>query len=190
MEKILSQNNKVYELETTRLVLRQWCDADKNPLYQMCSDPQVMRYFPAPLSREQSDELFERASGLIDANGWGFWAVELKESGEFIGFVGLHFQDADSGIPCAPLTEIGWRLSKDHWLKGYASEAAVEVLRFAFTELDLQEVYAFTTVTNTPSQQVMLKIGMANTRLDFDHPKLEKEHPLVRHCLYKIDRTF
>jgi RimJ/RimL family protein N-acetyltransferase len=183
------KSKKLIELETARLTLRQWREEDKLPLYHMCSDPSVMRYFPAPLLREQSDELFERASRLIDENGWGFWAVELKESGEFIGFVGMHFQDADSGIPCAPLTEIGWRLSKAHWRKGYASEAALEVLQFAFSELDLAEVYAFTTLTNTPSQQVMLKIGMENTGHDFDHPKLEASHPLVRHCLYKISRT-
>ncbi|MFC3025115.1 GNAT family N-acetyltransferase [Vibrio zhugei] len=175
-------------METERLLLRQWTDHDKRPYVRLTSDLQVMRYFPAPLSRAQSDEQAEHIQTLIAKNGWGFWAVELKSTGEFIGFVGLHYQDQDSGLPHAPMFEIGWRLDARHWRQGYATEAAQRALWFAFEELKADKVYAFTAIQNVPSQAVMKKLGMINTHHDFDHPKLAQDHTLARHCLYHLSR--
>lgn len=175
-------------METQRLLLRQWCEQDKRPYARLTSDLQVMRYFPATLTRAQSDEQAEQIQTLIAKNGWGFWAVELKSTGEFIGLVGLHYQDEHSGLPCAPMIEIGWRLDTRHWRQGYATEAAQRALLFAFEELQADKVYAFTALQNVPSQAVMGKLGMRNVHQDFDHPKLAKDHILARHCLYCLPR--
>ncbi|WP_413110775.1 GNAT family N-acetyltransferase [Thaumasiovibrio sp. DFM-14] len=175
-------------METKRLILRRWREADRDAFENIVADPLVMRYFPSTLTKAESADLAKRICDLIDINGWGFWAVELKSSGEFIGFVGLHRQDAESGIPNAPFVEIGWRLSSKHWGQGFAPEAAHKALEYAFDTLGEQSVYAFTTLSNAPSQRVMLKIGMENLHQDFDHPKLPKGHELERHCLYKITK--
>lgn len=171
-------------LKTERLVLRDWRKDDKAPFYQMSQDTEVMRYFPALLSREESDALADKAQGLISQNGYGFWAVERQDTGEFIGFVGLHHQPENSGIPNAPMTEIGWRIARPHWRQGFAHEAARKAMQFAFSELALSQLYAFTTLTNLPSQSLMRKLGMHNLNQDFNHPKLAKGHPLARHCLF------
>ncbi|CZF82794.1 Acetyltransferase (GNAT) family protein [Grimontia celer] len=175
-------------LETNRLILRDWKEEDFAPFARLNADPEVMRHFPSTLSQEESNEQAMRIQSLITERGWGFWAVELKTTGQFIGFVGLHNQDEQSGIPCAPFVEIGWRLSSEFWGKGYAPEAAYGALEFAFCKLGSPSVYAFTALPNKPSQRVMTKLGMENINQNFDHPKLPKGHDLERHCLYKISR--
>ncbi|WP_406733869.1 GNAT family N-acetyltransferase [Vibrio scophthalmi] len=174
-------------LETRRLVLRQWEDEDYPHFARLCADPEVMEFFPKTLSQQESEQLAGALRAKIDKNGWGFWAVELKTTGQFIGFVGINLQEGDSGIPRAPLLEIGWRIAKAHWHKGYATEAAEQALRYAFCVLGVDEVFAFTANLNTPSQMVMKRLGMINTRLDFKHPKIEEGHPLQMHCLYRIE---
>jgi RimJ/RimL family protein N-acetyltransferase len=174
-------------LETTRLILRQWKKSDYIPFAEMSADPEVMRFFPEVLTRAKSDQLALDIETLIDNKGWGLWAVELKETTEFTGFVGLHYQNQD--IPEAPFIEIGWRLSSTYWGVGYAQEAANAALKFAFEVLNETAVYAFTTLENAPSRKVMSKLGMVNSNTDFNHPKLAKGHPLERHCLYKITDT-
>ncbi|AJR06189.1 N-acetyltransferase [Photobacterium gaetbulicola] len=175
-------------LETERLILRQWKREDYPDYARLNADPTVMMYFPAVLSRQESEAQAARITQLIAENGWGFWAAELKATGQFIGFVGLHRQDELSGIPNAPFIEIGWRLAKEYWGKGYAPEAARRALQFAFEQLSAPSIYAFTALPNTPSQRVMDKIGMTNIGQDFDHPKLPVGHHLRRHCLYQVTR--
>lgn len=175
-------------METRRLILRQWTVTDYQPYAYLNADPHVMRYFPDTLSQDESIKQAQLIQDLIEQRGWGFWAVELKQTGQFIGFVGLHYQNEYSGIPRVPFVEIGWRLAADFWGKGYAPEAAQKALEFAFENLAISQVYAFTALANTPSQRVMTKIGMSNIHQDFDHPKISKTHPLARHCLYKITR--
>lgn len=176
-------------MQTKRLILRQWQVSDYPAFAEMNADPQVMEYFPTPLTSAESNALADRLKGLITERGWGFWAVELKATSQFMGFVGLHYQDEDSGIPNAPLVEIGWRLSSVYWGQGYATEAAFAALDYAFEQLAVGQVYAFTALQNMPSQRVMQKLSMVNCLQDFDHPKLPDGHPLQRHCLYSIDRT-
>ncbi|WP_260258616.1 GNAT family N-acetyltransferase [Vibrio intestinalis] len=175
-------------LETKRLILRQWEDEDYPHFARMCADPMTMKFFPKPLSVQESNELADKIRSAIDENGWGFWAVEDKATSQFIGFVGLHYQDATSGLPNAPFLEVGWRLSKTYWHKGYATEAAEQALRYAFYVLDFDQVYAFTAKTNLPSQEVMNRLGMVNTCQDFNHPSLPTAHQLAPHCLYQIER--
>ena len=174
-------------LQSQRLILRQWQTSDLPYFAKLNNDPKVMAFFPAPLKEGQSNQLAQRLADLIDQKGWGFWALELAQTGEFIGFVGLNSIDKDSAIPNAPFVEIGWRISSEHWGKGYAPEAAKLALSYAFEILTLDAVYAFTSLLNQPSQRVMQKIFMRNTEQDFDHPKLVEGHRLRRHCLYKID---
>lgn len=176
-------------LETKRLVLRQWENEDYPHFARMCADPEVMKYFPSTLSESESAQLADEIRADIDKNGWGFWAVELKATGEFIGFVGLNLQDGESGIPRVPLIEIRWRIDRQFWHNGYATEAAEQALRYAFYVLGVDEVYSFSANINIPSQNVMKRLGMLNTRLDFNHPKLSDGHELQSHCLFRIEPT-
>ena len=177
-------------LQTERLTLRQWQPSDYAIFAQMNADPEVMRYFPKLLSRKTNDIIANKCQQLIKDNGWGFWAVSLKDAVEnkshFIGMVGLNKIHAD--MPFAPGVEIGWRLHQDYWGQGYATEAARAALRFAFTELALDDVVAFTAVINEHSQLIMGRIGMTDTQQDFEHPMLDAEHPLAKHVLYKITK--
>ena len=176
-------------LETERLLLRQWC-AEDFPLYaRLNADPVVMRYFPACLTTKESDDQARKIKRDIAEKGWGRWAVALKSTGEFIGFTGLHWVGVESGIRHAPLLEIGWRLSAEHWGRGYATEAAKRALRFAFEQLGVAEVYAFSALVNLASQRVMLKAGMENTQEVFMHPRMAKGHELELHCLYRISKA-
>jgi RimJ/RimL family protein N-acetyltransferase len=177
----------ILELESARLLLRQWRDEDLPEFAAMCADPQVMRYFPATMSRLESASLIGRIRGHFAEHGFGLWALQRKDSGQFIGFTGLSVVGFDA--PFTPATEIGWRLAREHWGLGYASEAAWTALRCGFDRLPLKEVVAFTTQTNLPSEKVMQAIGMHHDPADdFDHPRLEADHPLRRHVLYRISR--
>jgi RimJ/RimL family protein N-acetyltransferase len=174
------------EIDTGRLRLRRWREEDREPLAAMNADPEVMRYFPAPQTREASDRSFDTWQRDFDQRGWSNWAVELKADGGFIGFVGLTVPWRT--LPFTPCVEIGWRLAHAHWRRGYASEAARAALRVGFTALRLDEIVSFTALVNLPSRAVMERIGMADAHEDFDHPALADGHPLQRHCLYRLSR--
>lgn len=174
------------EPSTPRLQLRQWHDSDLAPFAALNADAQVMEFFPERLSRAQSDAMAERCESLIAQNGWGFWAAELKSSGQFIGFVGLHRPTA--ALPFAPCVEIGWRLAPAYWGQGLATEAAQACLRAGFTHLDLPEIVSFTALQNVRSRAVMQRLGMQAAG-EFEHPSLAPGHALRAHCLYRLSRT-
>ncbi|WP_371325325.1 GNAT family N-acetyltransferase [Dechloromonas sp. ZY10] len=174
------------QLETSRLRLRHWRDQDFAPFAALNADPQVMAYFPAPLDQAASEALAVHCQSLIAAQGWGFWAAELKAGCEFIGFVGLHRPIAE--LPFSPCVEIGWRLARPFWGQGYASEAAGAALEFAFDTLALDEVVAFTSLDNRRSQAVMERLGMRRAE-NFQHPALAVGHRLREHCLYRLARS-
>ena len=177
----------ILKLESARLLLRQWRDEDLPEFAAMCADPQVMRYFPAPLNRLESASLIGRIRGHFAEHGFGLWALERKDTGAFIGFTGLGVVGFDA--PFTPATEIGWRLAREHWGLGYASEAAWTALRCGFDRLALNEVVSFTSETNLPSQKVMQAIGMHHDSADdFKHPRLAVNHPMRHHVLYRITR--
>lgn len=174
-------------IETPRLSLRQWRSSDRAPFARINADPEVMEFLPHPLSREQSDALADRAERHIAEHGFGFWAVEVHGGPEFIGMVGLAHVGFEAHF--TPAVEIGWRLARDQWGRGYATEAARASLGFGFGELGLDEVVAFTTVANSRSRAVMERLGMRRDAADdFDHPALPEGHPLRRHVLYRIGR--
>jgi RimJ/RimL family protein N-acetyltransferase len=184
-------------IRTERLVMRRWRETDREPFAAMNADPEVMRYFPAPLDRAASDALADRIEDLFRRQGFGLWALEVAgpepagpepaSRGEFIGFTGLN--PMPDGIPGAGGMEIGWRLARHAWHQGYASEAAAASVGVAFQGAGLAELWSITAVLNEPSQAVMRRLGMT---LDayFDHPRVEAGHPLRRHVGYRLPRTY
>jgi RimJ/RimL family protein N-acetyltransferase len=175
------------ELQTDRLILRRWQPADRAPFAKLNANPSVNEFLPGPLTREQSDERAERMDASFDRNGFGLWAVEVRNVTPFIGFIGLAVPRFDA--PFTPCVEIGWRLSADYWGRGYATEGARAALAFAFDVVGLREVVSFTVPANLRSRRVMEKIGMKRDPAeDFDHPWLPEGHRLQRHVLYRIVR--
>jgi RimJ/RimL family protein N-acetyltransferase len=172
-------------LETSRLTLREWRDADRAPFALMSADPRVMEYFPAIMSETQSDALFDF---IVEgwSRGYGLWAVEERDSRRFIGFVGLMSPAWEA--PFTPCVEIGWRLAFSAWGRGYATEAAEQSVQWAKTNVDAPrgELVSFTTVANERSRRVMEKLGFTHDdHDDFDHPMVP-EWEFRRHVLYRL----
>ena len=176
------------ELATQRLLLRGWREADRQPFAALNADPVVMEHFPAPLTGEESDLLADRIAAGLGERGWGLWAVEVTDPAgpvPFIGFVGLSPVGFEAHF--TPSVEIGWRLAREHWGRGYATEAARAVLAWARRHLEVEEIVSFTVTANERSRAVMRRLGMGHDPADdFDHPRLDPASPLCRHVLYRI----
>jgi len=178
----------IVPLRTDRLVLRPWRESDLEPFAAMNADLAVMEFLPKVLEREESNALAARFSDHFKERGYGRWAVEVPGVAPFIGFLGLNHVAFEA--PFTPCVEIGWRLSREHWGKGYATEAARASLQHGFEQLGLDEIVSFTVPDNVRSRAVMERIGMTRLALeDFDHPVLPEGHRLRRHVLYRIQRT-
>jgi RimJ/RimL family protein N-acetyltransferase len=176
------------EIQTDRLVLRRWTADDLAPFAAMNADPRVMEYFPACLTREESDDMAARIEARFDELGFGLWAVEIRSVVRFAGYVGLTVPRFESHF--TPCVEMGWRLAAQYWGCGYATEAALAAVAAGFYRLRLKEIVAFTVPANVRSRRVMEKIGMTrNPGDDFDHPRVPEGHPLRRHVLYRINNT-
>jgi len=175
------------ELHTQRLLLRPWMDGDREPFAALNADPEVMRYFPALQTRESSDRSIDAWNAEHAERGWSNWAVALRDGGEFIGFIGLSVPKR--ALPFMPCVELGYRLARRHWGRGYATEGGREALRFGFETLGLAEIVSFNAKLNLPSQAVMRRLGLSDAGEDFDHPALSPGHPLQRHCLYRLPRS-
>jgi len=172
-------------IETERLLLRAWRPEDREPFAALNADPEVMRWFPAPMTRAESDTLADRIEARMAELGFGLTALEIKGGPRFAGFVGLSVPGYD--LPCQPCVEIGWRLARAAWGQGYATEAATAWLDHAFGPLGLSEVVSFTALGNARSRRVMERLGMSrNPAEDFEHPALASDHPLCRHVLYRL----
>jgi RimJ/RimL family protein N-acetyltransferase len=172
------------ELRTDRLLLRQWRESDLEPWAEFSADPEVMRHFPSTHTREQSEALARDLFYGIEERGWGLWAVEVIGDAPFIGFVGLSVPGFEAHF--TPAVEVGWRLGREHWGHGYATEAARASLAFGFDELGLEEIVAMTTVENLRSRRVMERLGMSHDPADdFDHPRFP-DWPERRHVLYRL----
>jgi ribosomal-protein-alanine N-acetyltransferase len=175
-------------LSTPRLTLRPWRDADVDAFAAMFDDPQVMEYLLPVTDRAAIDATLDRIRGHFDAHGYGWWAAELRETGAFIGFVGLSHIPFEAHF--TPAVEVGWRLASAHWGKGYATEGARAALQAAFTQLGLDQIVSITVPANQRSWRVMERIGMTHDPADdFDHPRVPDGDPMKRHVLYRIDRA-
>lgn len=172
-------------LRTERLLLRPWRHADRAPYAALNADPVVMEHFPSVLTRTQSDAHAASTAAALEVRGWGLWAVEVPGVADFIGFIGLNEPAWEAHF--TPAVEVGWRLAREHWGRGYATEGAAECLRFAFEELGLGEVVSFTVVANARSRRVMEKLSMRHDPVeDFDHPNVAEGSPMRRHVLYRL----
>ncbi|CAN0655992.1 Acetyltransferase PA3944 [Nitratireductor aquimarinus] len=177
-------------LETERLILRNWGEEDRAFFHHINSDETIMEFFPYRRSREDADAAMDFIRDGIEQNGFGFAAVELKETGDLIGFVGLHRPRGLSNLP-EDAIEIGWRLAPEFWGKGYVTEAARAWLAHGFETLGLDEIVSFAVAGNERSTAVMRRIGMRHDAADdFDHPAVPDTHPgLKRHVLYRLSRA-
>lgn len=170
-------------IETERLILRQFRDDDRAPWAAMNADPVVMQHFPAPLSRSEADGLMDRVHRRIAETGIGFWAIERRADGAFLGFGGLNVVHHD--IPVKGEWETGWRLARHAWGHGYATEVGNAALAVGFGRLRLKRIVAYTAATNAPSEAVMQRIGMARAaHLDFEHPVVPVGSPVRPHIVY------
>ena len=174
-------------LETPRLILRQWRDSDADTLAAMNADPEVMRYFPKPLDRAESDAMLGRAREKWRRDGFSFAAVEVKGEG-LIGFAGLN-RPSDFPAHLLPCVEVGWRLARHAWGQGYATEAARACLAHGIGAMELDEIVAFSVAGNRRARAVMERLGMThNPDDDFDDPDEAVDSPLQRIVVYRLRR--
>lgn len=196
-------------LTTARLILRRWRDADRQPFAALNADAEVMRYFPAPLDQAASDAFVDRIERSFDEQGYGLWVLEVRATGEFIGFTGLALQTFEA--PFTPAVEVGWRLARSAWGHGYATEAARAALAYGFglpvhglrsvdddqllrrcdaPPAGLDQIVSITTRSNVASQAVMQRLGMTTRpQDDFEYSRLPEGHPLRPHVLYRLNRV-
>lgn len=173
-------------LRTGRLLLRAWRPEDRQPFAALNADPEVMQRMPRALTRAESDAFADAIEAEFEECGYGLWAVEVPGEAAFAGYVGLH--RATFAADFTPAVEIGWRLDRPLWGRGYATEAAREVLRVAFDEIGLDEVVSFTSIGHEKSRAVMERIGLRRVG-EFDHPHLPEGHRLRRHVLYRLQHV-
>jgi len=177
----------VTTVTTARLLLRGWRESDRDPFAAMNADPEVARYLPTPLDRASSDALVDRIVAHWAEHGFGLWAIERHDDGAFLGFTGLYRPAFEAHF--TPAVEVGWRLAREAWGQGFATEAARAALEFGFETIGLAEIVSFTVPDNERSRRVMERLGMTRDPAeDFDHPRLAPGHPLRRHVLYRLAR--
>jgi RimJ/RimL family protein N-acetyltransferase len=176
----------VVEINTERLIMRGWRESDLALWAAMNADPQVRQYLGPVLTFEQASAWVLNFQDDLDRDGFGFWAVQVRASGEFIDFTGLG--TVDDEMPFTGI-EIGWRLARPAWGHSYATEAARAALQYGFDIMGLPEIVAVTMARNLRSQAVMRRIGMTTDPAeDFDDPDVD-ESSLRRHVVYRKLRT-
>jgi RimJ/RimL family protein N-acetyltransferase len=175
-------------LRTRRLILRRWKESDLLPFARMNADQRVMEFMLGKMTKEETRQSIEGVKKHFDAHGFGRWAVEIDDSGKFIGFVGISIPPYT--LPFSPCVEVAWRICPEEWGRGYAPEAAKEALRDGFERVGLEEIVSFTTLTNLKSRRVMEKLGMQHCPdQNFDHPMVPEGHSLRRHVLYRMGKA-
>jgi RimJ/RimL family protein N-acetyltransferase len=181
----MTQTPRFDTITTERLLMRRWRDSDREPFAALNGDPDTLVFFPSTLDRAESDALVDRIEARFEQQGYGLWALEVSDTGDFIGFTGLSPLPDD--VPGGGGMEIGWRLAKHAWHHGYATEAAMAALGVAFDGVGLPEVWSMTAVLNEPSQAVMRRIGMREVAR-FNHPRVPDGHPVQPHVTYYLAR--
>ena len=175
------------QLRTGRLLLRRWRQSDRKPFARLNADPMVMEHFPRVMSREESDALVDGIEAHFAKHGYGLWAIEIVGETDFVGFVGLSVPTFHA--PFMPAVEIGWRLARDYWGRGLATEAGRRAVTDGFERVGLAEIVSFTVPANVRSIPVMERLGMnRNPADDFEHPRLPEGHRLRHHVLYRLSR--
>ncbi len=172
-------------IETERLILRTWRESDLLPFSVLNEDPKVMEFFPKTLSPDESVLLYNRINTSFDQNGFGLFAVEQKQTQQFVGFIGFSQPTFTSYF--TPCIEIGWRLDRHFWNRGFATEGAKACLKYGFSTLGFKDIYSWTAKINAKSINVMKKIGLTYEG-EFEHPNIPLEHQLRAHVLYRISK--
>ncbi|WP_199850581.1 GNAT family N-acetyltransferase [Streptomyces sp. CMB-StM0423] len=175
-------------LETERLVLRRFTEAEVDILVELDSDPEVMRFLTGePTARAQiEDEVLPKILRDYRLGPAGRWAAIERSSGEFVGWLSLQ-PPRDGSVEHV---ELGYRFKASVWGRGYATEGARALIRMGFTELGVQRVWAQTMAVNTASRRVMERVGLKYVRtfhLDFDDPLPGSEHGEVEYELCRAD---
>ncbi len=170
-------------LSTDRLLMRRWLESDREPFAALNGDQETMRFFPEIMDRAASDAFVDRIESRFEEHGYGLWALEITDTGEFIGFTGLN--PMPDGTPGAGGLEVGWRLAKPAWHHGYATEAAKAALVVAFDRLGLDEIWSMTSMLNEPSIAVMRRLGMSEAAT-FEHPRVPEGHVLRPHVAFHL----
>jgi RimJ/RimL family protein N-acetyltransferase len=181
----MTTKHRFDSIRTARLVMRRWRQTDREPFAALNADPQTMRHFPATLDRAASDAFIDVIEARFEIQGYGLWALEVADTGRFVGFTGLNPMPDD--VPGAGGVEVGWRLARQAWHLGYATEAANAALDIAFRGVGLPEIWSMTAVLNEPSQAVMRRIGLTEVAR-FDHPRIQPGDPLRPHVTYHLSR--
>ncbi len=171
-----------YIIKTERLGLRNWNSNDLEPFIKMSQDEEVMNYFPKLLSKEECNNFIKRMQLHFKEFGFCYFALDIIETGEFIGFTGMLNQNYISHF--TPCIDIGWRLKRSSWGFGYATEAAKSCLKYAANELNLKEIYSLASTPNISSIAIMKKIGMTYDST-FHHPALKNNDRLKECIVYK-----
>ena len=172
-------------MKTDRLILRRWRAEDREPFAALNNNAEVMTYMPRPLTRTESDQWADNIEQEFERDGFGLWALELPGEAPFIGFTGLNRVPFQAHF--TPAVEIGWRLARAFWGKGYATEAAQAAVQAGFQEFGLQEIVAETAEANLPSRRVMSRIGMRHHHAEsFRHPAYAPDDSLGRYVLYRL----
>ncbi len=175
-------------LKTERLLLRRWKASDLPSLVSINQDPEVMEFIGPVLSEGESRAMIKRADRTWAEYGYGRFAVEIADTHEFVGFIGLAQCKFESHF--TPAVEIGWRLARDHWNLGYATEGAKAVMAWAFENCEMNEIVSFTAASNQRSCRVMEKIGMKRDIAgDFLHPNMEANDPLRANVLFRVGKA-
>ncbi|AKP73102.2 hypothetical protein Psal006b_02641 [Piscirickettsia salmonis] len=178
----------MYVITTERLTLRTWQESDLENMYQINQDSHVMEFFPSKINKDLTRKFILAVNSQFDKLGYIFYAVELKKTRVFIGFIGLSFVDFNAHF--SPAVEIGWRLAFEFWNQGYATEGALAVLQHGFNNLNIKKIVSFTAKKNMRSRKVMEKIGLKyDKKGDFYHPNLDKQHELCLHVLYQFNQA-
>ena len=175
-------NNYLFNSE--RLGFRNWIDSDLSLMIAISGDVDVMKNFPAIATPKQTEEFIERMQVMFSEKKFCYFAVDNLENNSFIGFIGLCYQDYN--VDFAPFIDIGWRLDKQYWGKGFATEGAKRCLKYAFKELGLKNIKSTAPLVNLNSINIMKKIGMTK-QFEFQHPNLLEYERLVNCVCYEIN---
>ena len=172
-----------YIFKSERLGFRNWKDEDLEEFAKLNSDEEVMKHFPKTLSNKEVVEFIERLKTHYEKNGFTYYATEILGSKEFIGMIGIAKQEYKTNF--TPAIDIGWRLKRNAWGKGYATEGAKRCIEHAFNELDIIKIISVCVVKNKKSENVMKKLGMKR-KGEFNHPEIINHPEYKKHVCYEI----
>ena len=178
--------NKNYLFKSERLGFRNWEQADLEEFVKLNADEKVMEHFPKTLSLDEVRKLVEKLKNKFETFRFTYYVTEVLATNEFIGMIGMAYQVFPSAY--TPAVDIGWRLKRSAWGKGYATEGAKRCLNHGFSKFDMDRIISICTLKNTKSENVMKKIGMTKIG-EFNYPDMKQNPEYEAHFCYEISRN-